>query len=112
MPGEPDFEYEWSKLVAKAWDDPALKQRLLADPAGVLQEHGLSLPAGVQVKVVENTDQVVHLTLPAKPSPAELSLEELDRVAGGHCRGCGGCRQHGGCVRCRCERCRCEGPHR
>ncbi len=103
---EVDLEMLWAELVAKAWDDPALRQKLLSDPAGVLKEHGLLLPAGVQLKVVENTDQMVHLVIPKKPTPEELSEEELHSVAGGRCRcgGCGRCRC-GGCRRCRCGRC-------
>ena len=54
MPG--DFEYQWGQLVARAWADPAFKAKLLADPAGVLKENGLTPPAGKQFKVVENTD--------------------------------------------------------
>jgi hypothetical protein len=68
-------------VVAKAWQDEAFKQRLLSDPQSVLQEHGVQVPAGQQVRVVENTDQVVHLVLPQRPR--ELSAEQLDAVAGG-----------------------------
>jgi hypothetical protein len=99
MAGEQlDFETKWGELVSKAWSDAALKKRLLADPAAVLKEHGLIVPAGITVKVVENTDKVVHLTLPTAPSAAELSEQELQAVAGGFCGGgCGGhgCGGHG-----------------
>ena len=71
----------YGQVVAKAWRDEAFKQRLHADPAGVLREHGIALPAGRQVRVVENTDQVTHVVLPAKPTG--LSDEQLDQVAGG-----------------------------
>jgi hypothetical protein len=116
MAGEQlDFETKWGELVSKAWSDAALKKRLLADPAAVLKEHGLIVPKGITVKVVENTDKVIHLTLPQPPTAAELSEEELQQVAGGHCGGCGGCRGCercsgcGGCGGCRgCERCGCR----
>jgi hypothetical protein len=119
MPGEYfDFEYQWSMLVARAWSDAAFKQKLVADPAAVLKENGLLLPPGIQVKVVENTEKVLFLTLPLKPEPAELSEEELRRVAGGvgtcrggyrgggwggacGCSGCGGGYRGGGCSGCR-----------
>jgi hypothetical protein len=96
------FETKWGELVSKAWADPALKKRLLADPAAVLNENGLLLPAGVTVKVVENTDKLCHLTLPLAPSAAELSEEELEAVAGGFCGSCGP--NHFGA-------CGCRGPH-
>jgi hypothetical protein len=93
-----DFESQWQQLVARAWADDAFKKKLLADPAGVLKEHGLIPPAGKQIKVMENTDKMIHLILPAKPAAAELSEQELQSVAGGWCGGCG----H---ERCRWERC-------
>lgn len=72
-----------SQLVAKAWADEAFKQQLLADPVAVLKAEGLTLPAGLTVKVLENTDQLYHLVLP--PKPTELSDDNLDRVSGGIC---------------------------
>ena len=115
MPG--DFEFQWGQLVARAWADPAFKAKLLADPAGVLKENGVTPPAGAQLKVVADDDKVVHLVLPAKPTAQELSEEELHRVAAGKghesCFRCGeNCyRCHEACRRCsdeacyRCERC-------
>ena len=96
MPG--DFEYQWGRLVARAWADPAFKAKLIADPAAVLKENGLLVPAGVTVKVVENTDTLFHLTIPLKPAPEELSEEDLNRVAGGYC-GVANCGAHCGCER-------------
>jgi Nitrile hydratase, alpha chain len=74
---------QWGQIVTKAWQDDAFKKRLLANPTAVLKEQGLEVSAGVQVRVVENTDQVIHLTLPAKPREGELSEDELENVAGG-----------------------------
>jgi len=44
---------------------------------------GLAVPPGVEARVVEDTAQVLHLTLPVRPSNPELSEEELARAAGG-----------------------------
>ena len=73
----------WADVVAKAWADQSFKKRLLADPAAALKELKLSVPGGLQVKVVEDTDNLVYLHLPAKPSSGELSEAELNRAAGG-----------------------------
>ena len=75
----------WEQLVVAAWSDPSLKERLLGNPGAVLGEHGLDVPEGVEVRVVENTDAVCYLTLPAKPAgdPSELSADELAAVVGG-----------------------------
>ena len=75
------------KVIAKAWADEGFKARLLADPAAVLAAEGLQTPAGVTLKVLENTAGVFNLVLPVRP--AELSDSDLDQVAGGfstnHC---------------------------
>lgn len=70
------------QLIAKCWQDEALKAKLIGNPAAVLKEFGLEAPAGVELKVVENSAEVQYLVLPAKPS-GELSDEQLDGVAGG-----------------------------
>jgi hypothetical protein len=85
---------QWDQIVAMAWTDEAFRKRLLADPATVLKEQGLEVPAGVQFKVVEDTEVLRHLTLPLKPSD-ELAEEELARGVGGVAAGCGG--QGGAC---------------
>jgi len=96
-----DFEYQWGQLVARAWNDAAFKAKLLADPANVLKENGLTPPSSLKIQVVENTDKVVYLVLPLKPAPEELSQEELHRVAGGACNRCETCGRCGAnCSRC------------
>src|SRR5262245_37238721 len=78
----PNGRKAWSQIVAKAWADQAFRKRLLADPAGVLKEHGMQVPPGVQVRVVENTESIQHLVLPKQQSE-ELSEAELEQVAAG-----------------------------
>ena len=56
----------------------------MADPKAVLKEHGLDVPDGIDVKVVENADDCVHITLPAPPAgDHDLSDDELSNAAGG-----------------------------
>jgi hypothetical protein len=80
-----DFDDRWQQLVARAWSDPVLKAKLLSDPVGVLKAEGLNVPAGVTVRVMENTDKLVNLVFPVKPAPADLSEEELQGVMAGNC---------------------------
>ena len=71
-------------LFAACWKDEALKQRFMADPKAVLAEYGMDVPDGMDVNVVENTDNTVHITMPAPPSGhTELSDDELSNAAGG-----------------------------
>ena len=73
-----------AQLFAKCWKDEALKARFMADPKAVLKEHGLDVPDGIDVKVVENADDCVHITLPAPPAgDMDLSDDELSNAAGG-----------------------------
>ncbi len=71
-------------LIASCWKNDTLKQRFLSDPHTVLAEHGMDVPEGLNVNVVENTDSTVHITLPTAPTGLEtLSDDELQSAAGG-----------------------------
>ena len=73
-----------AQLFAACWKDEALKARFMADPKAVLAEYDMPVPDGTDVKVVENADDCVHITLPAPPAGYnDLSDEELSNAAGG-----------------------------
>ncbi len=73
-----------AELFAACWKDEALKARFMADPKAVLAEYGMPVPDGMDVKVVENADDCVHITLPAPPAgDNDLSDDELSNAAGG-----------------------------
>jgi hypothetical protein len=56
----------------------------MSDPKAVLAEYDMPVPDGMDVKVVENADDCVHITLPAPPSGhMDLSDDELSNAAGG-----------------------------
>ena len=74
-----------AELFAACWKDEALKARFQSDPKAVLAEYGLDSPDGMDVTVLENTDNCVHITFPVPPQGIdELSNEELSNTAGGH----------------------------
>jgi hypothetical protein len=77
-----------SRIIAKAWADDGFKKRLLSDAKAVLNAEGLDVPADLEVQAVEDTENVFHFVLPAKPSEAELSEEVLSAVAGGDISAC------------------------
>jgi len=79
---ERDGAAAYAKVIAKAWRDPSFKAKLIADPQSILKQAGVSIPAGVTVKVVENTATHLHFVLPSKPT-GKLSDEALDAAAGG-----------------------------
>ncbi len=72
-----------SRIIARAWSDDAFKKKLLTDTVATLKKEGIDVPAGLEVRAVENTDKVFHLVLPPKPSSGELSEMQLDSVSGG-----------------------------
>jgi hypothetical protein len=71
-----------SQLIAKCWADEGFKKRLLADATATLKAEGAEVPAGLAYKAVENTDNLVHIVIPLKPT--ELSEEDLQSAVGGY----------------------------
>ncbi len=78
---------EYAKVIAKAWVDDEFKKRLLADSAAVLKENGIEIPEGMTVRFVEQEEpkeNEILVPLPPRPGEAaELSDEDLEKVAGG-----------------------------
>ena len=74
-----------TRLFAACWADESLKARFIADPRAVLAEFDMPVPDGIDVKVVENADDCVHITLPSAPASSdEVTDGELASAAGGH----------------------------
>ncbi len=75
------------RLIERSAQDEELRQRLLSDPKGTVeQELGATLPEGIEIRAVEETPETVYLVLPPKASAVqggELSDRELEAVAGG-----------------------------
>ena len=82
-PNPSEFSRKLAQITARAWHDEAFKTRLVQDPASVADEYGIPLPAGKQLRIVEDGGDVFHFVLPAKPAVEELSEEELQQAAGG-----------------------------
>ena len=69
-------------VISRAMEDADFRTRLLANPKKTIEnDMGLVFPEGCEIKVVENTSTKTTLVLPIAEN--ELSLDELDRVAGG-----------------------------
>ena len=52
-----------AKIVARAWIDPAFKERLIADPKAACAELGIDATALNEFVVLENTDKVRHMVV-------------------------------------------------
>ena len=57
----------YADIVVKYYSDPDFKARVDADPTRVLKAEGLEIPEGATVKLLFNTEQLLHLVLPALP---------------------------------------------
>lgn len=79
-----DFCRLWGRLMAQAWDDPAFKAHLVADPAGVLAEYGYELPPGadVRLEVVAGAERTRYLYLPCEGELSENTAAAAGEVAG------------------------------
>ena len=88
-------------LAAECRDDPAFRQRLEADPRAALTgRSGLTdLPAGVEVQISHNTEDVMYLVFPANPNVA-LADTAISNVTGGSTVGSGGTASSGGTLSC------------
>ena len=64
-------------------DDAELRARVDADPRSVFADRGLPYPEDTEVRVVRNTAEVFHLTMPPDPN-VDLSDAMLGSVSGGH----------------------------
>ncbi len=68
-------------LIEKAANDEAFRARLLADPnAAIEEELGLTVPAGLTIKIHEDLADTSHLVL---PPVARLAEADMKRAAGG-----------------------------
>ncbi|HUF86087.1 MAG TPA: nitrile hydratase subunit alpha [Thermohalobaculum sp.] len=51
-----------ARVVARAWDDPSFRERLIADGTAAIEEMGIE-PDGLKLVVVENTDAVHNVVV-------------------------------------------------
>ena len=56
--------------------------RLKADPRPARAEAGMDVAEGMEVEVVESTQEKAYPAVPPKPADGELSDEDLDSAGG------------------------------
>lgn len=74
------------QIIDRAEADPGFRSRLLENPKAAVQEQfGITVPADISVRIIEEKPGEAILVLPAKRTGVgtELSDADLDRVAGG-----------------------------
>ena len=81
-----------AKIIAKSWVDDDFRVALIADPVGVITGFGVRLTEGMTLEILQDTDQLVFIVLPAPPwvIPTHLTMfpyldddaNELQRTMG------------------------------
>ncbi len=85
MPSPDGMLNAYRKVIpfAQAYrEDAEFRSRVDEDPKSVMAEHHFEVPPGVEVRIMEDTDDTFHLVLPPDPNVV-LSDEALGMVAGG-----------------------------
>lgn len=68
-------------IIERCSHDVGLKQQLMSNPREALEAQGFSVPQHTELKVFEDTPEVMHLVLPVDPHA--VAEDALDQVAGG-----------------------------
>lgn len=71
-----------AEIIKKCQENEEFKKRFMEEPRELMQEMGIKVPEGKEIKVLENTDDLIHVVLPAQ-FQGELCDDDLDGVAGG-----------------------------
>ena len=81
---EEEVRQKLSPLVARAWSDEQLRQRLLDNPEAVLRENGVETPAGMRPHFAVDGNAVSFEWVAQTPSNStELREDALAAVVGG-----------------------------
>jgi len=74
----------YAEIISKALKDEDFKKKLKKKPEETIKkDFGIEIPAGVKIKVIEDSDVLRHLVIPSiiEDEARELSDAELETVA-------------------------------
>jgi len=74
------------KFLNRAAKDLAFRRNFIANPETILKSEGVTLPAGVSIKVVEDTPTQAHLILPPFRDSGAASDANPESINGGYSR--------------------------
>lgn len=75
-----------SDILIRTCTERAFREEFLRDAAGVLRRAGIQVPDGVAIKVVENSDECIHVVLPTSLSEQPANWTHNERPAPGEKR--------------------------
>ena len=73
-------DHVYAQLIAKAWSDDTFKSELIKNPRSLMSDMGINVPEGVDIQIVEDTPQKVHLVIPSRPSKDEMNEIDLNKL--------------------------------
>jgi len=74
-------------IIARSWKDESYKKRFISEPSVVLKEEGVSVPEGIDLKVIEdgrelqsalNVGKTQYIILPTVPEDVNVDESSLD----------------------------------
>ncbi|MCG8418075.1 MAG: hypothetical protein MJE77_09060 [Proteobacteria bacterium] len=78
------WQSTWVEAVSLAWQDPAFRQELIADPRTAIKVHlNVELPGDFDIEVIEDSDlgqplfRKAKLAIPPKPASADTEANTL-----------------------------------
>jgi hypothetical protein len=74
----------YGKIIAKALKDDDFKKRLEKNPEDTIKkDFGLEIPAGIKIKVIEDSDTLKHILIPksVQGEISELTDAEIETVS-------------------------------
>ena len=78
------------QLIARVWQDPQMRYRLLTQPRETLAEAGVQVGDTNRIVVHEDTEGTINIVIPRRPPDVMLQDEEYLRSVGrGLLDGCG-----------------------
>ncbi len=75
------------QIAKQAMEDSEFKAKLVENPRTVAQDMGIAIPAGLEIKIIENKPDEMNVIVPFNPAGTELSDADLEAIAGGNNKG-------------------------
>lgn len=64
-------------IIANCWLNKEFKNKLIADPKKILSKHNIEFPADVNIKVLVDSPNLIHIILANEPLEDRLSIDTL-----------------------------------
>ena len=77
-----EIREKYETFMRRIQNDPELRARMFEAPTSVLEEHGIGVPPGVELRVVEDTAEVCYVPIPSSSNVA-VPDAAVEAVAGG-----------------------------